>query len=89
MDPSKAHEDLYDLPDGEQKNKAAVENAAVYERSLTEADEEESTLDEILLQIGQLGLFQIIILLLICVAMLFSAIYSVTYVFTASSVVHR
>lgn len=52
-------------------------------------EKDEFTLDSILIRIGQFGKFQIIIFLLICLPMMFNAIFSVTYVFTASSVVHR
>lgn len=54
-----------------------------------QCDDEDSTLDSILVRIGQFGKFQVIIFLLICLPMMFNAIFSVTYVFTASSVVHR
>lgn len=50
---------------------------------------DEVTLDSILISIGQFGKFQILIFLLICIPMLFNAIFSITYVFTASAVVHR
>ncbi|XP_055906955.1 solute carrier family 22 member 3-like [Eupeodes corollae] len=50
---------------------------------------EDFSLDAILVRIGQFGKFQLINYLLICIPMLFNAIFSVTYVFTASTVVHR
>ncbi|XP_055855557.1 solute carrier family 22 member 3-like [Episyrphus balteatus] len=52
-------------------------------------DSEDFSLDAILVRIGQFGKFQLINYLLICIPMLFNAIFSVTYVFTASTVVHR
>lgn len=84
MDPNTTHRDLYDLPNSQPNAKSRIAVADVYEK-----ENEESTLDDILIRIRQFGPFQLIILLLICLAMLFSAIYSISYVFTASSVVHR
>ncbi|XP_018793268.1 PREDICTED: solute carrier family 22 member 4-like [Bactrocera latifrons] len=84
MDPNTTHSDLYDLPHGQPHAQSHITFANDYEK-----EKEESTLDDILIRIGQFGPFQLIILLLICMAMLFSAIFSITYVFTASSVVHR
>ncbi|KAL9908317.1 organic cation transporter protein isoform X1 [Glossina fuscipes] len=52
-------------------------------------EEEKVTLDTILVHIGQFGKFQINILLLICIPMMFSAIFSVAYVFTAGTVIYR
>ncbi|XP_001353579.3 solute carrier family 22 member 3 [Drosophila persimilis] len=52
-------------------------------------DPEEVTLDAILKHLGQFGRFQLIIFLLICLPMMFHAMFSVTYVFTASTVTHR
>lgn len=52
-------------------------------------EEEKVTLDIILVHIGQFGKFQINILLLICIPMMFSAIFSVAYVFTAGTVIYR
>ena len=52
-------------------------------------DKNETTLDSILVRIGQFGKFQILIFLLICIPMMFNAIFSVTYVFTASTVTYR
>ncbi|XP_054732985.1 solute carrier family 22 member 3-like [Anastrepha obliqua] len=85
MDPSVMHKDQYDLPaSGQPNTQAHIEVSAMYEK-----DEENSSLDEILLRIGQFGRFQLMILSLICVAMLFSAMFSVTYVFTAGTVTRR
>ncbi|KRF84583.1 solute carrier family 22 member 3 isoform X1 [Drosophila virilis] len=53
------------------------------------ADPEEITLDAILKHIGQFGRFQLFIFLLICLPMMFHAMFSVTYVFTAGTVMHR
>jgi len=53
------------------------------------ADPEDVTLDSILKYIGQFGRFQLIIFLLICLPMMFHAMFSVTYVFTAGTVMHR
>ncbi|KAM7355230.1 SLC22A family member [Cochliomyia hominivorax] len=52
-------------------------------------DKDEFTLDSILIRIGQFGKFQLFIFLLICIPMMFNAIFSVTYVFTASTVSYR
>lgn len=84
MDPNTTHKDLYDLPNSQLNAQSHIEIADIYEN-----EKEESTLDGILTRIGQFGPFQLIILLLICMAMMFSAIFSITYVFTASSVAHR
>lgn len=53
------------------------------------SDNDEITLDSILIRIGQFGKFQLIIFVLICIPMMFNAIFSVTYVFTASTVSYR
>lgn len=53
------------------------------------ADPEDVTLDSILKYIGQFGRFQLIIFMLICLPMMFHAMFSVTYVFTAATVSHR
>lgn len=53
------------------------------------ADPEDITLDAILTHIGQFGRFQLFIFLLICLPMMFHAMFSVTYVFTAGTVMHR
>ncbi|KAH8270396.1 hypothetical protein KR018_009667 [Drosophila ironensis] len=50
---------------------------------------EDVTLDAILKHLGQFGRFQLIIFVLICLPMMFHAMFSVTYVFTASTVTHR
>ncbi|XP_068142334.1 LOW QUALITY PROTEIN: organic cation transporter protein [Drosophila tropicalis] len=52
-------------------------------------DQEDVTLDGILKYIGQFGRFQLMIFLLICLPMMFHAMFSVTYVFTAGTVMHR
>ncbi|KAH8373945.1 organic cation transporter protein [Drosophila serrata] len=52
-------------------------------------DSEDVTLDAILKHLGQFGRFQLIIFLLICLPMMFHAMFSVTYVFTAATVAHR
>ncbi|XP_034657356.1 solute carrier family 22 member 3 [Drosophila subobscura] len=52
-------------------------------------DPEEVTLDAILKHLGQFGRFQLMIFMLICLPMMFHAMFSVTYVFTASTVTHR
>ncbi|XP_030373242.1 solute carrier family 22 member 3 [Scaptodrosophila lebanonensis] len=57
--------------------------------TVTASDQDEFTLDAILKRIGQFGRFQLVIFLLICLPMMFHAMFSVTYVFTAATVVHR
>lgn len=64
-------------------------NSTVIDSHEIKYDKDEFTLDSILIRIGQFGKFQVIIFLLICIPMMFNAIFSVTYVFTASTVVHR
>lgn len=66
-------------------------NLTISNSDLTDYDNEknETTLDSILVRIGQFGKFQILIFLLICIPMMFNAIFSVTYVFTASTVTYR
>ena len=59
------------------------------ERNAEKSVETEFTLDSILDRIGHFGRFQAIVFVLICMPMTFNAIDSVTYVFTASTVVHR
>ncbi|XP_034657467.1 organic cation transporter protein [Drosophila subobscura] len=49
----------------------------------------DNSLDAILVRIGQFGRYQIINYVLLCVPMLFNAFFSISYVFTASTVVHR
>ncbi|XP_001352880.2 organic cation transporter protein [Drosophila pseudoobscura] len=51
--------------------------------------DEDNSLDAILVRIGQFGRYQIINYVLLCVPMLFNAFFSISYVFTASTVVHR
>ncbi|CAD7005955.1 unnamed protein product [Ceratitis capitata] len=50
---------------------------------------EESTLDAILIRLGEFGRFQTVILILTCLPVLFNAVSSVTYIFTAGNVAHR
>lgn len=50
---------------------------------------DDNVLDAILVRIGQFGRFQIINYVLLCIPMVFNAFFSISYVFTASSVVHR
>ncbi|KAH8307302.1 hypothetical protein KR044_009704, partial [Drosophila immigrans] len=50
---------------------------------------EDNSLDAILVRIGQFGRYQIINYVLLCVPMVFNAFFSISYVFTASTVVHR
>ncbi|KAH8354067.1 hypothetical protein KR084_003795 [Drosophila pseudotakahashii] len=51
--------------------------------------DDDNSLDAILVRIGQFGRYQIINYVLLCVPMLFNAFFSISYVFTASTVVHR
>ncbi|XP_017863547.1 PREDICTED: organic cation transporter protein-like [Drosophila arizonae] len=51
--------------------------------------EEDNSLDAILVRIGQFGRFQLINYALLCVPMVFNAFFSISYVFTASTVVQR
>ncbi|XP_017122857.2 organic cation transporter protein isoform X1 [Drosophila elegans] len=51
--------------------------------------DEDNSLDAILVRIGQFGRYQIINYVLLCVPMLFNAFFSISYVFSASTVVHR
>ncbi|XP_017072280.1 solute carrier family 22 member 3-like [Drosophila eugracilis] len=50
---------------------------------------EESQLDAIIIEIGQFGRFQIFNYLLLCLPIICNAFYSISYVFTASDVLHR
>ncbi|XP_034483396.1 organic cation transporter protein-like [Drosophila innubila] len=50
---------------------------------------DDNTLDAILIRIGQFGRYQIINYVLLCIPMVFNAFFSISYVFTASTVVHR
>lgn len=50
---------------------------------------DDNSLDAILLRIGQFGRYQIVNYVLLCVPMVFNAFFSISYVFTASTVVHR
>lgn len=49
----------------------------------------EITLDSILVHIGQFGKYQMVNYLLLVLPMFLNSIFSVTYVFTASTVTHR
>lgn len=49
----------------------------------------EITLDSILVHIGQFGKYQMLNYLVLALPMFLNSIFSVTYVFTASSVTHR
>ncbi|XP_075163047.1 SLC22A family member [Haematobia irritans] len=69
--------------------KAMNSNAKHVQVDLPESEDDDFSLDSILIQIGQFGKFQIVTFILICVPMMFNAICSVTYIFTASPVVHR
>ncbi|XP_017484751.1 PREDICTED: organic cation transporter protein [Rhagoletis zephyria] len=51
--------------------------------------EDDCTLDGILVRIGQFGRFQLFNYVLLCIPMIFNAFFSISYVFTASTVVHR
>ncbi|EDX11464.1 GD15012 [Drosophila simulans] len=55
----------------------------------TAGGDDDNSLDAILVRIGQFGRYQIINYVLLCVPMLFNAFFSISYVFTASTVVHR
>ncbi|KAH8305656.1 hypothetical protein KR059_004779, partial [Drosophila kikkawai] len=55
----------------------------------TAAGDDDNSLDSILVRIGQFGRYQIINYVLLCVPMLFNAFFSISYVFTASTVVQR
>lgn len=50
---------------------------------------DDNSLDAILVRIGQFGRYQIVNYVLLCVPMVFNAFFSISYVFTASTVVHR
>ncbi|KAH8379073.1 hypothetical protein KR009_002983, partial [Drosophila setifemur] len=63
--------------------------AATAAAAASAGGDEDSSLDAILVQIGQFGRYQIINYVLLCVPMLFNAFFSISYVFTASTVVHR
>ncbi|XP_030383352.1 solute carrier family 22 member 3 [Scaptodrosophila lebanonensis] len=58
-------------------------------RAKTTTSNDDNSLDAILVRIGQFGRFQIINYVLLCVPMIFNAFFSISYVFTASTVVHR
>uniref|UniRef100_A0A6P4FLF3 Organic cation transporter protein-like n=1 Tax=Drosophila rhopaloa TaxID=1041015 RepID=A0A6P4FLF3_DRORH len=51
--------------------------------------DDDNSLDAILVRIGQFGRYQIINYVLLCIPMLFNAFFSISYVFSASTVVHR
>ncbi|KAH8404444.1 hypothetical protein KR222_002044, partial [Zaprionus bogoriensis] len=59
------------------------------ERQAEASASEDNSLDAILVRIGQFGRYQIINYVLLCVPMVFNAFFSISYVFTASTVVHR
>lgn len=67
----------------------AAPNATDANANNPSANPEDVTLDSILKYIGQFGRFQLIIFMLICLPMMFHAMFSVTYVFTAATVSHR
>ncbi|KAH8404447.1 hypothetical protein KR222_002056, partial [Zaprionus bogoriensis] len=49
----------------------------------------DNQLDAIIIHIGQFGRFQIVNYLMLCLPIICNALYSVSYIFTASTVVHR
>ncbi|XP_036325811.1 organic cation transporter protein-like [Rhagoletis pomonella] len=53
------------------------------------SSKDDSTLDAILIRLGEFGRFQIVILVLTCLPVLFNAVSSITYIFTAANVAHR
>ncbi|XP_054734015.1 organic cation transporter protein [Anastrepha obliqua] len=55
----------------------------------TKEGSDDCTLDGILVRIGQFGRFQLFNYVLLCIPMIFNAFFSISYVFTASTVVHR
>lgn len=67
----------------------AAQKATDANSNNTSVDPEDVTLDSILKYIGQFGRFQLIIFMLICLPMMFHAMFSVAYVFTAATVSHR
>ncbi|XP_034108685.1 organic cation transporter protein [Drosophila albomicans] len=67
-------------------NGHAVESAT---ENVEASTSEDNSLDAILVRIGQFGRYQIINYVLLCVPMVFNAFFSISYVFTASTVVHR
>jgi len=67
-------------------NGHAVESSA---ENVEASANEDNSLDAILVRIGQFGRYQIINYVLLCIPMVFNAFFSISYVFTASTVVHR
>uniref|UniRef100_A0A0K8VF65 Solute carrier family 22 member 3 n=3 Tax=Bactrocera latifrons TaxID=174628 RepID=A0A0K8VF65_BACLA len=71
----------------------AINNAASATVANENADsnkgDDDCTLDGILARIGQFGRFQLFNYVLLCIPMIFNAFFSISYVFTASTVVHR
>ncbi|XP_067647003.1 solute carrier family 22 member 3-like isoform X2 [Eurosta solidaginis] len=73
----------------------AVFSAEENKRSKNDGGEEEGgtdddcTLDGILVRNGQFGRFQLLNYVLLCIPMIFNAFFSISYAFTASTVVHR
>lgn len=59
------------------------------EAATTAAGDDDNSLDAILVRIGQFGRYQMFNYVLLCVPMLFNAFFSISYVFTASTVVQR
>ncbi|XP_068142379.1 organic cation transporter protein-like [Drosophila tropicalis] len=50
---------------------------------------EDTHLDDIIIRIGQFGRYQICLYILLCLPIVCNAFYSISYIFTASSVEHR
>ncbi|XP_017072487.1 organic cation transporter protein-like [Drosophila eugracilis] len=67
----------------------AKTNGHVDSEAATAGGNDDNSLDAILVRIGQFGRYQIINYVLLCLPMLFNAFFSISYVFTASTVVHR
>ncbi|XP_017013613.2 organic cation transporter protein-like [Drosophila takahashii] len=67
----------------------AKSNGHADTEAATGGGDDDNSLDAILVRIGQFGRYQIINYVLLCVPMLFNAFFSISYVFTASTVVHR
>jgi len=53
------------------------------------ASPKDNHLDALIISIGQFGRFQIINYVMLCLPIICNAFYSISYVFTASDVVHR
>ncbi|XP_011196030.1 organic cation transporter protein [Zeugodacus cucurbitae] len=69
-------------------NHATPETLANENKASAKGDDD-CTLDGILVRIGQFGRFQLFNYVLLCIPMIFNAFFSISYVFTASTVVHR